>query len=131
MFGGEKVADTIRARRVLETSHPPVYYIPREDVRTDLLRLTDGASYCEWKGQAAYATVEAAGRSGDAAAWYYPNPTPGFESLQDHVAFYPGRMDECYVGDERVLAQPGDFYGGWITSEIVGPFKGARGTEGW
>ncbi len=131
VFGGETIADTMRAKRVLETSHPPVYYIPPEDIRVGAVRPVDGSSCCEWKGAAGYLTVEAGGLQAERAAWYYPEPTPGFEDLRGHVAFYPSRMDACYVDDERVAAQEGDFYGGWITKEIVGPFKGAPGTRGW
>jgi len=131
VFGGETIADTTRAKRVLETSHPPVYYIPPEDIRAGAVRPAAGSSWCEWKGEAEYLTVEAVDQQAERAAWYYPEPTPGFEDLRGHVAFYPGRMDACYVDDERVAAQEGDFYGGWITKEIVGPFKGAPGTRGW
>jgi uncharacterized protein (DUF427 family) len=131
VFNGETVADTTRARRVLETSHPPVYYVPIEDVRRELLRRSDRASFCEWKGRAGYYTVAVGGREAPDAAWYYPEPTPAFAPIRGHVAFYPSRMDACYLDDERVEAQEGDFYGGWITSEIVGPFKGGPGTRGW
>jgi uncharacterized protein (DUF427 family) len=131
VFNGMRVADTRRAKRVLETSHPPVYYIPREDIRADCLAPTSGSTLCEWKGAAAYYTVVAGERRASNAAWHYPDPTPPFESLRGHVAFYPSRMDACFVDGERVQAQPGDFYGGWITQEIVGPFKGAPGTWGW
>ena len=131
VFGGETIADTTRAKRVLETSHPPVYYIPPKDIRADAVRPAAGSSWCEWKGEAGYLTVEAGGQQAERAAWYYPDPTPGFEELRGFVAFYPSRMDACYVDDERVAAQAGDFYGGWITKEIVGPFKGSPGTRGW
>jgi len=131
LFGGETIADTTQALRVLETSHPPVYYIPPADIRAEFVLPTAGSSWCEWKGEAAYLTVEAGGQQAERAAWYYPEPTPGFEEVRGHVAFYPGRMDACFVDDERVAAQEGDFYGGWVTEEIVGPFKGAPETMGW
>ncbi len=131
VFGGVRLACTTRARRVLETSHPPVYYIPPEDIKMEHLKLAEGASLCEWKGRARYYDVSAGGRKEELAAWFYPDPTASFAELRDHVAFYPSKMDACWVDGERVGAQPGDFYGGWITPEIVGPFKGASGTWGW
>jgi uncharacterized protein (DUF427 family) len=131
IFNGVVIADTRRARRVLETSHPPVYYIPPEDVRLEYLASTDRATFCEWKGQAAYYSVTVGERTAAHAAWFYPHPTAEFASIKDYVAFYPSKMDSCMVDDEQVQAQPGDFYGGWITHEIVGPFKGGMGTAGW
>lgn len=131
IFGGVVIADTYHAKRVLETSHPPVYYIPLEDIKTEYLTRTERSSFCEWKGAASYYTVRVGDRETRDAAWFYPNPTDAFAAIKDYVAFYPGRMEACYVEDERVESQPGDFYGGWITSEIVGPFKGAPGTWGW
>ena len=129
--GGEVVADTRRALRVLETSHPPVYYIPPEDVRRDLLRPSSRRTVCEFKGVAAYHDLVIGEHVIRDAAWSYAEPRPGYESLRDHLAFYPGKMDACYVDDERVVAQPGDFYGGWVTSDVEGPFKGGPGTRGW
>ena len=131
VFGGVTLAYTTRARRVLETSHPPVYYVPPEDVRTEHLRPGAGTSLCEWKGQARYYDVVTDERTEERAAWYYPDPVPAFAALKDYVAFYPLKMDACWVGGERVEAQPGDFYGGWVTPGVVGPFKGAPGTRGW
>ena len=131
VFGGEVVADTVNAKRVLETSHPPSYYIPPEDVRMELLVKAPGRSFCEWKGQAHYYTIQAGERRSDGAAWAYARPTPGFADIRDHLCFYASKVDACYVGDEQVQAQEGDFYGGWITSNIVGPFKGGPGTRGW
>lgn len=131
VFNGEVIADTRRARRVLETSHPPGYYIPPEDIKMEYLRPTGRQSWCEWKGRAGYYTVDVAGKQSPDAAWTYADPTAGFEAIKNHVAFYPGRMDACFLDGERVQAQPGDFYGGWITSHIVGPFKGGPGTRGW
>jgi uncharacterized protein (DUF427 family) len=131
VFGGVTLAYTTHARRVLETSHPPVYYVPLEDTRTEHLRLSDGVSFCEWKGRAHYYDVVTAERSETRAAWYYPEPVPAYGDLKDYVAFYPSKMDACWVDGEKVEAQEGDFYGGWITAGIIGPFKGGPGTRGW
>jgi uncharacterized protein (DUF427 family) len=129
---GEVVVDTRRALRVLETSHPPVYYVPRDAIAPGLLRPVSGRTWCEFKGSASYFDVTgSSGRLVPSAAWHYPEPAAGFEPLVGHVAFYPGRMDRCMVGGETVVPQPGDFYGGWITSKVTGPFKGTPGTEGW
>ena len=128
---GLALADTTRALRVLETSHPPTYYVPPEDVRMDLLRPGRGTSVCEWKGAAAYHALVLPGRTVEDVAWSYPRPLPGYEALADYLAFYPGRVDEAWVGDERAGAQAGGFYGGWITSRVRGPFKGEPGTLGW
>jgi uncharacterized protein (DUF427 family) len=130
-FAGEVIAETTRAWRVLETSHPPVYYIPPEDVRSEFLRPSRRRTYCEFKGQASYYDLVVGARQVRDAAWYYPEPTPRYESILDHVAFYPGRVDAAWVDGERVAAQPGDFYGGWITADIEGPFKGGPGSAGW
>jgi uncharacterized protein (DUF427 family) len=129
--GGITIADSTRALRVLETSGPPVYYLPPADVRTDLLRPTEHSSVCEWKGTARYHAVVLPNREITNAAWSYPHPSPGYEAIRDHLAFYAGRVDEAWVGDERAIPQPGHFYGGWITSWIVGPFKGGPGSFGW
>lgn len=132
IFNGLTIADTTRALRVLETSSPPVYYIPRADIRMEALRESSGhATFCEWKGRATYYTVQVGERQARHAAWSYRSPAPGYEPIQDHLAFYAGPMDGCFVGEERVQPQAGDFYGGWITSTIVGPFKGEPGTLGW
>jgi uncharacterized protein (DUF427 family) len=128
---GDVLADTIRAQRVLETAGPPVYYIPPDDVRLDRLGRSPHWSVCEWKGEATYHTYERAGRRIDNLAWSYERPNPGYESIAGHLAFYAGQVDEAWVGDERATAQPGRFYGGWITSRVVGPFKGDPGTQGW
>ena len=131
-LGGELIVDTTRAHRVLETSHPPTYYVPLEDVASGVLVPAGGrTTFCEWKGVASYFDVVAGGRTVERGAWTYRSPSPGFEAIRDAVAFYPGRMDACFVDDERVAAQAGDFYGGWITSDVVGPFKGEPGTGGW
>jgi uncharacterized protein (DUF427 family) len=125
IFNGETVADSTQSIRVLETSHPPVYYIPKDDVRMDLLSSTQTATYCEWKGTATYWTLTAGERISPDAAWSYEQPIAGFEPIQGHLAFYAARVDACYVADEQVQAQAGGFYGGWVTADIVGPFKGA------
>ncbi|GAA3861580.1 DUF427 domain-containing protein [Leifsonia kafniensis] len=124
---GQRVVDTSDVVRVLETSHPPVYYLPRSAFAPGVLQPARGQSFCEFKGEAHYLSVGSA----VGAAWFYPVPTPGYEQLADRVAVYPGAMERCTVGGETVTAQEGDFYGGWITSWVVGPFKGAPGTWGW
>jgi uncharacterized protein (DUF427 family) len=131
VFNGVTIADTQRAKRILETSHPPVYYIPPQDVRMDLLTPARRTTVCEWKGAANYYTLNVDGKVAEQAAWFYPQPNAQYAAIQDYIAFYPGKMDACYVDDEQVKPQPGDFYGGWITIEIVGPFKGDPGTMGW
>jgi uncharacterized protein (DUF427 family) len=131
VFNGITIVDTHRAQRVLETSHPPVYYLPPEDIKMEYLVTTTQGSFCEWKGRALYYTVVVGDKQATNAAWSYPSPTPAFATIQDYLAFYPHLMDACYVNDEQVKPQPGNFYGGWITNDIVGPFKGAAGTWGW
>lgn len=131
VFNGITIVDTHRAKRVLETSHPPVYYIPPEDIKMEYLSRTMQSSFCEWKGQAIYYTLRVGDKQATNAAWSYPNPTASFATIKDYLAFYPSRMDACYVNSEQVQSQPGDFYGGWITNDIVGPFKGGAGTWGW
>ena len=131
VFNGKTLASSNRAYRVLETSHPPVYYIPPSDIAAEYLCPAGGSSFCEWKGAATYYDVQVGERKVSKACWTYLEPTARFESIARYVAFYPSKMGECYVGDEKVVAQPGDFYGGWITSAIVGPFKGGPGTFGW
>ncbi len=131
IFNGETIADTTRAYRVLETSHPPTYYLPPDDLQMQYFQPVPGRSLCEWKGQASYYTIEVGDQRAERAAWYYRDPTPTFADIQDYVAVYPSRMEACYVDGERVQAQEGDFYGGWVTSNIVGPFKGGTGTWGW
>ncbi|MEJ2748876.1 MAG: DUF427 domain-containing protein [Anaerolineae bacterium] len=131
VFNDVTIADTKHAWRVLETSHPPVYYLPPEDIVMTYLSPGSGGSWCEWKGQAYYYTVTVADKEAVNAAWYYPDPTPPFAAIKNHVAFYPRPMDACYVAGEPARPQPGKFYGGWITSDIVGPFKGEPGTMRW
>jgi uncharacterized protein (DUF427 family) len=128
---GVVIADSTRAVRVLETSHPPTYYVTPVDCRTDLLTTGRGRSVCEWKGSATYHSLIVGDRRVDDIAWSYERPLPGYESIAWYLAFYPGRVDEAWVGDERVRAQAGGFYGGWITSRVRGPFKGEPGTLGW
>jgi uncharacterized protein (DUF427 family) len=127
---GFTVAESDRALRVLETASPPTIYVPSEDVRGELLEPTEGHTVCEWKGEASYFDVVHQGSRAERAAWTYPNPKQPYAALLDHVAFYAGRV-ECYLDDERVRPQPGDFYGGWVTEEIEGPLKGEPGSEGW
>ncbi len=135
VLGGVTIADTDRADgpayRVLETSHPPTYYLPREAFSTRSLVPTYGGSMCEWKGHAVYSDLVGGGRVASQSAWSYPDPSPTFAALAGHYALYPGRVDACFVDGEPVMAQPGGFYGGWITSTVVGPFKGSPGTRGW
>ncbi len=130
-FNGQIIADTTQAKRVLETSHPPGIYIPPDDLRSEFLKRSSHRSACEWKGWASYHDVVVGDRRAENAGWSYPDPVPSFESIRDYVTFYPGRVDACYLDDEQVRPQEGDFYGGWITSELVGPFKGGPGSWGW
>ncbi|HSK77059.1 MAG TPA: DUF427 domain-containing protein [Thermoanaerobaculia bacterium] len=130
-FNGVIIAQTRRAKRVLETSHPPVYYIPPEDVRMEYLQENPLATWCDWTGLARYYDVEVDGVRAPAAAWYFPLPTRIYEPMMGYVAFYPQTMEACFVDGERVIPQEGDFYGGWITKDIVGPFKGGEESEGW
>ena len=131
VLGGATVADTTRGYRVLETSHPPNYYFPRADIAPGALVEAERESFCEWKGRAHYLTVRGGDRVEVDAAWTYEVPNPAFADIAGHVAFYADRMDECTVDGEIVTPQPGGFYGGWITANIVGPFKGGPGTRGW
>jgi uncharacterized protein (DUF427 family) len=128
---GQALADTTAALRVLETAGAPVYYIPPRDVALDRLVETPRRSVCEWKGEASYLDYAHAGRHISAVAWRYPVPSPGYEVIAGYLAFYAGRVDAAWVGDERATPQPGGFYGGWVTSRIVGPIKGGKGSEGW
>lgn len=131
VLGGVTVARTTAAYRVLETSHPPTYYLPAEAFLPGSLRPAAGSSFCEWKGTAAYLDVLGGTEVAPRAAWTYPHPTPPFVALTGHVAVYPAPMDRCTVDGEVVEPQPGGFYGGWVTSRVVGPFKGGPGTHGW
>jgi uncharacterized protein (DUF427 family) len=131
VFAGITIAETTRGHRVLETSQPPAYYFPPDDVELRYLDRTTTATFCEWKGTATYCSVRVAGRVATDAAWCYPKPTDSFLPITGHWAFYPQRVDACYVDGELVQANEGAFYGGWITSRIVGPFKGGAGTAHW
>lgn len=131
VFNGVTVADSQRTFRILETSHPPVYYIPLVDVQQQYLEPSQRSTFCEWKGAARYFHLVVGDRRAENAVWRYPQPSARFQDIQDFLAFYPAQMDACYVDDEQIQAQAGDFYGGWITSDIVGPFKGGAGTWGW
>ena len=131
VFNGVTIAESSRAYRVLETSHPPTYYFPPEDVKMEHLLSDEGRSICEWKGQASYFDVVVHGRRASRAAWHYPAPTPAFKPIAGYLCFYAAKLDACFVDGEQVQSQEGDYYGGWITSEIVGPFKGALGTTFW
>jgi uncharacterized protein (DUF427 family) len=131
VFGGATIASTDAAWRVLETSHPPVYYLPRDAFTGCTLEPASGSSLCEWKGEAVYWSIRAGGKRALRAAWSYPDPVPAYAAIRDHLAVYPGMMEQCFVGDEVVTPQPGGFYGGWITRDLVGPFKGAPGSMGW
>ena len=131
VLAGETIADSRRALRVLETSHPPTYYVPLDDIRPGVLLPTDRKTFCEWKGTASYFHVMVGEHCVENAAWTYLRPLEAFQSLLDHVAFYSQLMDACFVDGERVQPQLGGFYGGWITSHISGPFKGSLGTGSW
>lgn len=130
--GDVVVAESESALRVLETASPPTIYIPAADVRTDLLEDAPGKhSVCEWKGRASYFHLGGGAGRVEHAAWTYPEPKAAYAELRDHYAFYAGRVDACFLDDERVTPQGGDFYGGWVTAEVVGPYKGEPGSEGW
>ncbi|MBI5931755.1 MAG: DUF427 domain-containing protein [Chloroflexi bacterium] len=131
VFNGIVVAETEHALRLLETSHPPSYYIPPEDIRMEYFSATTQRTFCEFKGSASYWTLKIGEVISENVAWSYANPSRGYEALKDYLAFYPSRVEACYVNDEKVTPQAGDFYGGWITSDIIGPFKGGPGTQGW
>lgn len=125
------IAETSESFRVLETSHPPVYYLPPVAVRVDMLESGETATFCEWKGRARYFSLVLPERRIENVAWAYPTPSKRFQPIAGYLAFYPSKVDACFVDEERVASQEGDFYGGWITRQIVGPFKGGPGTIGW
>lgn len=131
VLGGVTIAESTRALRVLETSHPPNYYLPPDDVDRQRLDMAPETSWCEFKGSARYWTVRVGDRVEASVAWDYSEPSAGYEALVGHLAFYASHMDECWVGDELATPQPGGFYGGWVTSGVVGPFKGGPGSMGW
>ena len=128
---GILVANTRAAVRTLETSHPPSWYLPPANLTPGLLCRSERRSFCEWKGDAIYWHLTVGDELLRDVAWSYPEPTPAFAALRDHVAFYAGRLDHCTVDGEQVWPQPGGFYGGWITSDLAGPFKGVPGSMGW
>lgn len=129
-LGGKIAAETEQGFRVLETHHAPSYYFPQKDVRATLIPAA-GGSFCEWKGTASYFDVSNAGQTAPRAAWAYDRPTAGFTPIAGYVAFYAGLMEACFVAEHKVIPQPGAFYGGWVTSNLKGVPKGARGTEHW
>jgi uncharacterized protein (DUF427 family) len=138
IMAGVNILDTTGAFRVLETSHPPTYYLPPTDFLAGVLEASSGSSFCEWKGQARYANLRVAQHTSRNAAWSYPNPTPGFKAIKDFVALYSSSVlilpeDGCFIAGERVRPQPGGFYGGWITTDVLGPFKGDPNfnSHGW
>jgi uncharacterized protein (DUF427 family) len=131
VFAGKEIAHSNRAIRVLETSHPPTFYIPPGDVLGKGLRASGHATFCEFKGQAIYFDLQVGGLISKNAAWCYPEPRPPYEVIAGCFSFYPSRVEECTVGGKVVVPQPGDFYGGWITPDVVGPFKGDPGTMSW
>jgi uncharacterized protein (DUF427 family) len=131
ILGGVVIADTRAALRILETSHPPTYYLPVADFLPGSLRPASGSSYCEWKGVASYVDLLGGDRVAPAAGWFYPTPARAYAALRDHIAVYPRAVDRCTVDGEVVRPQPGDFYGGWVTDRVVGPFKGEPGTRFW
>ena len=131
VLGGDTIADTMAGFRVLETTHPPTYYLPQAAFVPGSLLPSARTSFCEWKGSARYWTLSGGGKTVPDAGWSYPAPTPGFTAMRDHVAVYAGSMDACFVGDERVSPQPGGVYGGWVTSNLEGPVKGGPGTALW
>jgi uncharacterized protein (DUF427 family) len=132
VHGSVVIAETSRALRILETSHPPVYYIPPADIAMEYLKLSSRrSSFCEFKGFASYWNLDVNGSISEDAAWSYAKPSAKYVALKDYLAFYASRVDECSVDGEIVVPQPGDFYGGWITSHVAGPFKGLPGTLDW
>lgn len=131
IFADRVIAQTQRAFRILETSHPPTYYIPPEDVNREFLVPSTLHTFCEFKGQANYLSLKVDDRNSENAGWYYANPAAAFATIRNYISFYASRVDICFVDGERVQAQPGDFYGGWITSDIEGPFKGNPDTKTW
>jgi uncharacterized protein (DUF427 family) len=129
-LGERVIAKSVRSIRVLETASPPTFYIPPADLAMDLLRKVSGYSFCEWKGAASWWSLETEQGPIRHVGWSYENPSPAFTTIRDYLSFYPAKL-ECYVDGERVRPQAGGFYGGWITAEVIGPYKGAAGTGGW
>jgi len=130
-FAGRRIASSGNALRILETSHPPTVYIPIADIEEDVLIKSEQTTFCEWKGKGNYYHLESGSQRVENAAWYYPDPKKAYHALKDHLSFYPSKVEACFINGEKAEAQEGDFYGGWITSKIVGPFKGAPNTFGW
>lgn len=131
ILGGDTIAETKAGLRVIETAGAPVYYFPPEDVRGGTLQPTAQTSFCEWKGVAQYCSLSAESVRAENAAWSYAAPSQGYESIAGYIAFYPSKVDACFVGPEKARPQPGGFYGGWVTDKICGPIKGLPGSEGW
>jgi uncharacterized protein (DUF427 family) len=131
IFNEIHLVESHNTYRVLETSHPPGYYIPQDDILMEYLIPSTRKTYCEWKGEGSYYHIQVGNKRVENAAWFYSNPTPNFISIKNYLAFYPGLMDSCWVDNEKVVPQPGSFYGGWITSNLIGPFKGIPGSQGW
>ena len=125
------IASPPRALRALETASPPTIYIPKDDIAMECLEPAIGTTFCEWKGFASYFHAVVGDKKARRAAWHYPKPKVEYAELLDHIAFYAGRVDACFIGDELVKPQGGRYYGGWVTANIVGPYKGEPGTEGW
>jgi len=130
-FGGVEIANSTQSYRILETSHPPTYYIPQSDIRMDLMAPAPGSSFCEFKGHANYWSLQVDNRESASAAWSYPSPTVAYSDIADCLSFYANAVDECQVGAMTVIPQDGSFYGGWITPNLTGPFKGGPGTLTW
>lgn len=131
MVDGLLLADSRRGFRVLETSHPPCYYLPPEDVDLTALQRSERQSFCEWKGLAHYYDFQGENLRIDSLAWAYSEPSKHFKPLANYISFYASKCDACCVNEERVRPQPGDFYGGWITANLRGPFKGGPGSRFW
>lgn len=131
VLGGEVIVDTADVLRVLETSHPPTYYLPIADFAEGVLVPASGSSLCEYKGAASYFDVHGGDQSRERSAWTYPEPTPAYAELSGRVAVYPAAMDRCTLDGVLVTPQPGRFYGGWVTPDLAGPFKGVLGSMGW
>lgn len=130
-FAGKRIASSNHSLRILETSHPPTIYIPFEDIDQGFLIKSSRSTFCEWKGKGGYYHLISGEEKILDAAWYYPDPKPSYKELKNHLAFYPSKVESCFINGEKVKAQEGDFYGGWITEKIIGPFKGAPNTHGW
>ncbi len=130
-FAGRRIASSNNALRMLETSHPPTIYIPLDDIDQEVLMMSNQTTFCEWKGKGKYYHLQSGEWKAENAAWYYPEPKHAYSELKNHIAFYPSKVEACYIDGEKAEPQEGDFYGGWITSKIVGPFKGGPNTFGW